>query len=95
MSISQGHKSEEALRDRNPILKFYYSWYWFFLYNCVGAEFFYITAYANYYLNNDYLYMALVYLCLPALVIKNFINLVQLVDAAYALAEVDAKKKNG
>jgi CDP-diacylglycerol--inositol 3-phosphatidyltransferase len=89
-----GHKNEETLRNRNPILKWYYSIYILFGYCCVSAEFFYIFLYIHHYTNNDLIYQIAIYGCMPGCILKNFINIVQMCSACYALAEHDAEMKN-
>ena len=88
-----GHKSEEALRDRNPILRWYYGIYVLFGYCCVGAESFYILLYVYHFTREIAVWNLAVYVCGPACVLKNIINLVQMWSAAYSIAERDAENR--
>jgi hypothetical protein len=88
-----GHKSEDALRDRNPLLRWYYSIYVLFGYCCVGAECFYILLYVYHFTHNSTVWNLAMYACGPACVMKNIINFVQMWSAAYAIAERDAENR--
>ena len=94
VSGGSGHKNEETLRNRNPILKWYYGIYVLFGYCCVGAEFFYILLYVHHHTKDPRILQAALYLCGPACVLKNFINIVQMLSACYAIAENDAEIRN-
>ena len=52
-SVTQHHKSTEALQHRNAILRWYYSIYPLFGYCCVGTECFYICLYYLHHYPND------------------------------------------
>lgn len=54
-SVTQHHKSTEALQHRNAILQWYYSIYPLFGYCCVGTECFYICLYYLHHYPNDVL----------------------------------------
>jgi CDP-diacylglycerol--inositol 3-phosphatidyltransferase len=88
------HKSAGALEERNSILKWYYSIYPLFGYCCVGAEMFYVLLYASFYFPSQTVDVLCFYVSLPACVIKNIINIVQLCDAAKILASRDASAFN-
>jgi CDP-diacylglycerol--inositol 3-phosphatidyltransferase len=94
MSVTAHHKSNEALQHRNPILRWYYSIYPLFGYCCVGTECFYILLYINCHYNSDILENISFYICFPACVLKQIVNVIQLSSAAYAIASEDAKKLN-
>ena len=94
ISGGAGHKSEEALRERNPILKWYYGIYVLFGYCCVGAEFFYIFLYVYHFTANTTVLKLALYVCGPACALKNAINGVQMFSACYAIAENDADVRN-
>lgn len=94
MSVSAHHKSAGALVERNPLLQWYYSIYPLFGYCCVGAEFFYIFLYMYYFVPNEVVYKLCFYGCLPACVLKQVVNIVQLTDAATAIAQADAVHAN-
>jgi len=96
-SSGEHHKSAEANAKRNPLVLWYYQYYWFFGYLCVGAEFTYIICYCLHYLKeDDFLFMPIrlfFYMCLPGCVLKQIINVVQLSSSCYAVAEEDASKR--
>ena len=94
LTVGAGHKSETALRDRNPLLRWYYSIYILFGYCCVGAECFYILLYAYFYTKNPTVLKLALYGCGPACATKNVINLVQMWSAAYSIAERDAENRS-
>lgn len=90
----QHHKSAETLKNRNVLLQWYYAIYPLFGYCCVGTEFFYIFLYLHYWTSNELIWNLCIYLCAPACVMKNIINVAQLTSACYAIAELDCKEKN-
>lgn len=90
-SVSAHHKSTEALEHRNPVLKWYYSIYPLFGYCCVGTELFYVLLYVLKFYPHPIIYQICVFGCLPACILKQIVNVFQLISAAYAIAEVDAK----
>eukprot|EP00605_Chrysophyceae_sp_TOSAG23-4_P002544 GSChrysophyteH1.ASY1.ANO1.2809.1 assembled CDS len=94
VSGGAGHKSEQTLRDRNPVLRWYYGIYVLFGYCCVGAEFFYICLYAYHFTQDMRVLNFALYVCGPACALKNFINIVQMSSACYAIAENDAVIRN-
>jgi CDP-diacylglycerol--inositol 3-phosphatidyltransferase len=92
-SVSGHHKSEESLKNRNALLRWYYSIYPLFGYCCVGCELFYVTLYALHFYPNPTLHALCFYGCLPACVLKNIVNVAQLCSAADAIAETDAENR--
>ena len=103
-SIGSGHhKSKESNKGRNILVQWYYQYYYFFGYLCVGAEFTYIFAYTLHYVSEDSFLMNFASvgfrLTLPGCIMKQIINVFQLSSACYAVAEQDAsmhsqQKKN-
>eukprot|EP01035_Chromulina_nebulosa_P025467 gene25468-33236_t len=94
MSVSAHHKSKEALEHRNPILKWYYSVYILFGYCCVGTEIFYVLLYVLKHVEVPLLHQICFYGCLPACVLKQIVNVIQLLSAADAIAQIDCTDKN-
>lgn len=101
------HKSRETLAGRNILMRLYYSVYAFFGYCCVGTEFTYILLYLLFptHLGNVTLitlpqlpaftlYHLCYFVCAPACVMKQAINIAQLVSACHSLAEDDAIEKS-
>ncbi|KAJ1438497.1 phosphatidylinositol synthase [Ochromonadaceae sp. CCMP2298] len=93
MSVTAHHKSTEALVERNALLRWYYSIYPLFGYCCVGTEFYYIALYIYHFSPEPIVYQIMVYGCLPACILKQIVNVIQLTSAADALAEMDVKKE--
>mmetsp|Transcript_11394 Transcript_11394/g.15784 ORF Transcript_11394/g.15784 Transcript_11394/m.15784 type:complete len:226 (-) Transcript_11394:74-751(-) len=92
------HKSAEGNEGRFFLVRWYYGFYPFFGYCCVGAEATYILLYvlANVSESSDiypYCQNAL-YAVIPACAVKQLVNVVQLCSACKAIAEHDANLKN-
>eukprot|EP01039_Chlorochromonas_danica_P011034 gene11034-12284_t len=102
MSVTSHHKSKEALEHRNALLQWYYSIYPLFGYCCVGTEVFYVLLYVLHFLASSSeaaswypLLRSLCFVgCLPACVLKQLVNVVQLTSAMEALAAQDAQEAN-
>ena len=96
-SIGSGHhKSKESNEGRNFIVRWYYQYYAFFGYLCVGAEFTYIFTYILHYLSpqSTLIFQAftlLFRLVFPGCVMKQVVNVFQLSSACYLVAAQDAK----
>lgn len=97
MSVTSHHKSKEALAHRNVFLRWYYGIYPLFGYCCVGTELFYILSYVVHdkHLPLPWIKYVCFYGCLPACIMKQFVNLVQLTSAMDAIAQKDADSRNG
>lgn len=94
-SIGSGHhKSKESNAKRNFLVRWFYQYYYFFGYLCVGAEFTYILTYTLHYMEPDsplfvvatMLFRAVV----PGCIMKQIVNFAQLASACYAVASQDA-----
>mmetsp|Transcript_28856 Transcript_28856/g.31499 ORF Transcript_28856/g.31499 Transcript_28856/m.31499 type:complete len:204 (+) Transcript_28856:84-695(+) len=92
MSVSAHHKSKEALEHRNALLQWYYSIYPLFGYCCVGTELFYILLYVLHHHPHPLIHQICFFGCLPACILKQLVNVVQLSSAAHAIAEIDTHK---
>lgn len=96
-SLGTGHhKSKESNEGRNFIVQWYYQYYAFFGYLCVGAEFTYIFTFILHYLSSESTllfpaFKLLFYLVLPGCVMKQVVNVFQLSSACYLVAAQDAK----
>jgi CDP-diacylglycerol--inositol 3-phosphatidyltransferase len=91
------HKSKESNEGRNVIVRWYYQYYWFFGYLCVGAEFSYICLFVRQHLQDSFWASwntILLYACLPGCFMKQIVNLAQLASACYAVASYDAKQRS-
>ncbi|CEG50147.1 Phosphatidylinositol synthase (PIS) [Plasmopara halstedii] len=100
MYSSRGHHKVVSA-ERNFVLRFYYGFYPFFGFCCVGAELFYILLYVLHF--NPTVLIPIVnvpvmklcfYVCLPACICKNIVNLAQLCSAASSIATDDVKLAN-
>lgn len=106
-SIQQHHKSIDGNKDKNIIVQWYYKYYWFFGYLCVGAELTYVLLYAK--LQFEYeqqqqqsisqfwllvyrFSVALLIVCIPGMIAKQIVNVAQLLSSCYAIAKYDAIK---
>ena len=92
------HKSEEGNKGRNILVQWFYKYYYFFGYLCVGAEFTYICLYVIRFAPPGGLaYTAALYFlyaCIPGCAAKQAVNLMQLSSACYLVAEKDASDRN-
>ena len=89
------HKSEDGNEGRHFLVRWFYKYYWFFGYLCVGAEFTYLILYAIQFTaaGTGWVHSCLVtllYVSVPACVLKQLVNISQLSSACYAVAEYDA-----
>jgi len=75
------HKSSSANETRFFLVRWYYGYYFFFGYLCVGAEFSYIILYAMAHVENDGRLWSLLKLmlncCLPGCAMKQVVNVCQ------------------
>jgi len=96
-SLQTHHKSDEGNEGRVFLVRWYYHYYYFFGYCCVGTEFTYILLYA---LANTVdsdikvLCERALFVCIPACLVKQVVNVFQLSSACHAVATHDAKLKN-
>lgn len=94
-SLGKGHhKSSESNEGRNLLVQWYYKYYVFFGYLCVGAECTYVSSYILHYLSTDSGWYQVVFgiflFCLPGCLMKQIINMFQLSSACYVVAIEDA-----
>lgn len=90
------HKGDDANSERNFIVRLYYGWYLFFGYLCVGTEVVYIIAYVTQFTEDMicHAYLkAVLFACFPGCLLKQLVNVIQLLSACYAVAQKDAKAK--
>lgn len=97
-SLSAGghhHKSEAGNEGRNFLVRWFYKYYWFFGYLCVGAEFTYILLLLQQYAPDAWqpVVAAGLLICLPGCVAKQFVNVAQLASSCHAIASADAVTK--
>eukprot|EP00537_Pseudo-nitzschia_pungens_P014737 CAMPEP_0172401486 /NCGR_PEP_ID=MMETSP1061-20121228/50434_1 /TAXON_ID=37318 /ORGANISM="Pseudo-nitzschia pungens, Strain cf. pungens" /LENGTH=220 /DNA_ID=CAMNT_0013135137 /DNA_START=84 /DNA_END=746 /DNA_ORIENTATION=- len=91
------HKSEDGNEGRHFLVRWFYKYYFFFGYLCVGAEFTYVLAYAIQFTGNHWIHPILktaMWLVVPGCFLKQLVNVMQLASACYAVAEMDAEMKN-
>jgi CDP-diacylglycerol--inositol 3-phosphatidyltransferase len=98
-ALGKHHKSDEGNQGRHFLVRWFYKYYYFFGYLCVGAEFTYVIAYALPF-TQDYdssihnLLTGILWAVIPGCVMKQFVNISQLSSACYAVAQYDADTKN-
>lgn len=97
--VDKHHKATTTLRRRNALIRTYYDNLPFFAFCCIGTELFYVLLYLLHFMSRDSraydpLRKACCWLCLPACVLKQLINVAQICSAArtLALAEVDLQR---
>ncbi|KAI9907249.1 hypothetical protein PsorP6_016629 [Peronosclerospora sorghi] len=100
MYSSRGHHKLVST-ERNWLLRFYYGCYPFFGFCCVGTELCYILLYVLHFnptvllpIINVPVMQLCYYVCLPACVCKNLINVAQLCSAAHSIAAKDVSLAN-
>ena len=96
-ALKQHHKSKDGNAGRSFLVRWFYEYYYFFGYLCVGAEFTYILAYVLQFTKDSPYHGILTYLlygCIPGCAMKQIVNLAQLSSACYVVAKNDADKKN-
>lgn len=95
LSCGQHHKSEEGNKGRNFLVRWFYKYYWFFGYLCVGAEFTYILLFLLQHVPDHaraLIQIGLV-VCVPGCAAKQAVNAAQLASSCYAIAAFDAEQK--
>lgn len=78
-------------------MRWFYKYYYFFGYLCVGAEFSYVLAYVLQFTGNYSFHSfleGLLVIFLPGCALKQAVNFMQLASACYAIASNDADNKN-
>lgn len=100
LALGVHHKSAEGNRDKNVLVRWFYQYYWFFGYLCVGAELTYILLYVLLHLP-DHKYglirtaiRALWVACAPGCLAKQLVNVAQLSSSCRAIAQHDADVAN-
>jgi CDP-diacylglycerol--inositol 3-phosphatidyltransferase len=95
-TVGNHHKSEIGNEGRHFLVRWFYKYYSFFGYLCVGAEFTYIIAYTLPFTNGSTIHSLLIiilWLVIPGCVLKQLVNVMQLSSACYAVAQYDAETK--
>lgn len=99
LSTGQHHKSETGNKGRHFLVRWFYKYYNFFAYLCVGAELTYIALYARLHLLREEeespegwlkLCNAILFVAVPGCILKQFVNLSQLTSAFMSIAQQDA-----
>ena len=96
LSTGHHHKSAEGNEGRNILVRWFYQYYYFFGYLCVGAELTYVALYARLYVGEEWrpLLDAFLYVSTPGCVAKQVVNLAQLTSGFQAIARYDAEQIN-
>jgi CDP-diacylglycerol--inositol 3-phosphatidyltransferase len=96
-SLGKHHKSEDGNEGRHFLVRWFYKYYFFFGYLCVGAEFTYVLAYVMQFTTDHWIHPALkagLWVVTPACFLKQLVNAMQLTSSCYAVAAHDAELKN-
>jgi len=96
-SSGKHHKSEDGNNGKHFLVRWFYKYYFFFGYLCVGAEFTYVLAYIMQFTTDHWIHEVLevlLWAVIPGCLLKQFVNVTQLTSACYAVAEHDAMLKN-
>ena len=102
LALGVHHKSVEGNKGKNFLVRWFYKYYWFFGYLCVGAEFTYILLYVHLHMpvNSATLVVIstglklLLLACIPGCLMKQFVNIAQLASSCRAIAQHDAEVAN-
>jgi CDP-diacylglycerol--inositol 3-phosphatidyltransferase len=99
LALGAHHKSAEGNVDKNFLVRWFYQYYYFFGYLCVGAEFTYILLYIRSKADDDKsILLAFTNYALavttPGCIAKQFVNVMQLCSSCYAIAKSDATERN-
>jgi CDP-diacylglycerol--inositol 3-phosphatidyltransferase len=96
-ALGKHHKSEDGNEGRHFLVRWFYKYYYFFGYLCVGAEFTYVIAYVLQFTQGmaelHALLTWMLWLVIPGCVMKQLVNVMQLSSACYAVAQYDADMK--
>ena len=102
LALGVHHKSADGNREKNILVQWFYRYYWFFGYLCVGAECTYVLLYARLQLRRggspmvavQQLVDVVLALCIPGCCAKQVVNVAQLASSCYAIAAHDAAERN-
>lgn len=100
LAVGAHHKSAQGNKGKNFLVRWFYQYYAFFGYLCVGAEFTYILMYVRHHLPPEapkifhdaslFVLMA----CIPGCLAKQAVNVAQLSSSCYTIARFDADGLN-
>lgn len=104
LALQVHHKSDEGNKGKNFLVRWFYKYYYFFGYLCVGAEFTYILLYVRLHFTpsspssftNSLAtgLQILQILCVPGCFLKQLVNIAQLASSCFAIAQHDADTVN-
>lgn len=100
LAVGAHHKSAEGNKGKNFLVRWFYQYYYFFGYCCVGAEFTYIMMYVRHHLPSDApkllqdASLLLLVACIPGCVAKQAVNVAQLSSSCHTIARFDAEQAN-
>jgi CDP-diacylglycerol--inositol 3-phosphatidyltransferase len=102
LALGVHHKSVEGNKRKSFLVRWFYKYYWFFGYLCVGAEFTYMLLYAHLHMivtsstsvAISAMLKVLLAVCIPGCIMKQFVNIAQLVSSCRAIAQHDADVAN-
>lgn len=92
-SLTAGSVSHKTLsKDSNSILRLYYTSRVVLFLVCAGNEAFLMTVYTMFHFESWVLY-AIFFVMAPVFLLKQVLNVVQLIDASQCLVKIDSKDK--
>ena len=102
LALQVHHKSDEGNKGKNFLVRWFYKYYYFFGYLCVGAEFTYILLYVRLHFIpsspiTDFIASGLqiiLIICIPGCFMKQLVNIAQLASSCCAIAQHDADVAN-
>ena len=102
LALQVHHKSDEGNKGKNVLVRWFYKYYYFFGYLCVGAEFTYILLYVRLHFVpsssfTDFIAFGLqifLIICIPGCFLKQLVNIAQLASSCCAIAQHDANVVN-
>lgn len=101
LALGAHHKSAEGNAGKNFLVRWFYAYYYFFGYLCVGAEFTYALLYVkSRLLASDHSSFWLttanwaLVVTSPGCVAKQLVNMMQLCSSCYSIAKYDAEERN-
>jgi CDP-diacylglycerol--inositol 3-phosphatidyltransferase len=102
LALQVHHKSDEGNKGKNFLVQWFYKYYYFFGYLCVGAEFTYILLYVRlHFIPTSALtwYASsgleiLLIICIPGCFMKQLVNIAQLASSCRTIAQHDADVTN-
>jgi CDP-diacylglycerol--inositol 3-phosphatidyltransferase len=102
LALQVHHKSDEGNKGKNFLVRWFYKYYYFFGYLCVGAEFTYVLLYVRLHFVPSSPFTTFIasglqiflIACIPGCIMKQLVNIAQLASSCCAIAQYDANIAN-